>query len=209
MVKNTLDILKQESIYEAVEYIKQVKHPKPVVTDDGWWDEALNCIELDEKSLCLEFGVFTGESINYFSNKIPKKTWYGFDSFEGLQEHWPGGLRGKGWFNLNKQEPKVNSNVVLVKGWFKETLPKFLKENKNKISFIHIDCDTYQSTKDVFDNIQKNRFKKGARILFDDYIGYWGWKDNVFQAWKEYVDKNNISYHYEVFGTKSAQVVIL
>ena len=55
---------------------------------------------------------------------------------------------------------------------FKNTLPIFLKNNKEKISFIHIDCDTYQSTKDVFDNIKFDRFENihesGTEIFIKD-----------------------------------------
>ena len=40
-------------------------------------------------NLYIEFGVFSGTSINYFSKNLKKKI-YGFDSFEGLKEDWVG-----------------------------------------------------------------------------------------------------------------------
>ena len=60
----------------------------------------------------LEFGVFTGNSINYISKFLDKnKQIYGFDSFVGLRENWHGSVGIKGIsFNLNKKFPKVNSN---------------------------------------------------------------------------------------------------
>ena len=118
-------------------------------------------------------------------------------------------MLAKGHFTLNGKKPNVLSNVSLVKGWFKNTLPLFLNKNKNKISFIHIDCDTYESTKDVFDCINKNLLQKGTMILFDEYMGYTGWRENEFKAWQEYVDKNKIKYKYIAFGEEQSLIKIL
>jgi len=200
------EILRDESIAESVEYIKQLNY-KPMLYIDGWWFES--CRQINTKGLCLEFGVFEGASINFFSEMIKDRTWYGFDSFEGLQEDWPGGYHGKGWFGKQGQIPKVNKNVKIVKGWFKDTLPVFFKKHKENISFMHIDCDTYQSTKDVFNNINPKLLQKDSLVLFDEYISYWGWKENVFKVWKEYVYKNNIIYKYVFFGKGQALVRIL
>jgi hypothetical protein len=43
-----------------------------------------------------------------------------------LPEKWRDGF-GKGSFSRNGNFPKVNSNVELIKGWFHETLPNFIK----------------------------------------------------------------------------------
>ena len=49
------------------------------------WDFALSKIEVD--GAVAEFGVFKGNSINYFARKLQgRASIYGFDSFEGLQE---------------------------------------------------------------------------------------------------------------------------
>jgi hypothetical protein len=136
LFKWPMEILRDESIAESVEYIKQLNY-KPMLYIDGWWFET--CRQINTKGLCLEFGVFEGASINFFSEMIKDRTWYGFDSFEGLQENWPGGYHGKGWFGKQGQIPKVNKNVKIVKGWFKDTLPVFFKKHKENISFIHIE----------------------------------------------------------------------
>jgi putative aminopeptidase FrvX len=73
---------------------------------------------------------------------------------------------------------------------------------------MHIDCDTYESTNDILNNIPIKHFQKGTIILLDDYISYYGWKDNVFKSFQEWVKKNNIKYTYQVFGKKSAQVIL-
>jgi hypothetical protein len=200
------NILYTEAVKESAEYIKNFLH-EAIICDNGWWDVALDNIV--ENKLCLEFGVYNGDSINYFSGKKKDKTWYGFDSFCGLQEDWRGGFFGKNYFNLNGVAPKVNNNVILIKGWFKDTLPIFLKNNKEKISFIHIDCDTYESTKNVFDNIEFDRFVNNSIILFDEYLGYINWKNHEFKAWQEYVRDNNVNYKYVAFSNRQAIIKII
>ena len=68
----------------------------------------------------LEFGVFKGESTNFFSKFVNK--FYFFDSFEGLKEDWVGTNAPKSTFNLDKKIPKLNSNVVPIVGWVEDTL---------------------------------------------------------------------------------------
>ena len=151
------------------------------------------------ENLYLEFGTWKGASINYFSSRLKETLFYGFDSFEGLKEDWRGANQAKGGFNLNGKLPKVNNNVVLVRGWFDITLPQFLSEKKGEISFVHIDCDTYEATKIVLDNIY-NRLTKNVYILFDEYIGYPGWREGEYKAFQELVVSNKIEYEYVAFS---------
>ena len=51
--------------------------------------------------------------------------------------------------------------------------------------------------------------QKNTLILLDEYISYWGWKENVFKAWKEYVNKHNIKYKYILFGKGQGLVRII
>jgi len=205
-IQRPFDLLQNEAVKESIEYIKPFLN-EVIICENGWWDIALE--KINETGLCLEFGVYKGESLNYFSNKLKNIIWYGFDSFYGLQEDWKGGWFSKNHFNLDGKEPKINKNVVIVKGWFKDTLPIFLKKNNKKISFIHIDCDTYESTKNIFDNIKYDRFTNNSIILFDEYFGYINWKNNEFKAWQEYVKKNKIKYKYIAFGEKQAIIKII
>jgi hypothetical protein len=204
--KDAYDILYEEAAQESAEYIRPYIS-EAIITDEGWWNVAANKIEID--GLCLEFGVHMGVSINYFSNAKPNITWYGFDSFEGFQEDWKGGYFGKASFSLNGKLPIVNKNVKLIKGWFKNTLPDFLKEHKEKIAFINMDCDTYESTKQVLDMIGPERLVPNTKILFDEYISYIGWKHGEFKAWQEFVKNNNIKYKYELFGPRQTLIKIV
>lgn len=43
--------------------------------------------EVTVVGLCCEFGVYTGESINFLASLLPQEI-HAFDSFEGLPEDW-------------------------------------------------------------------------------------------------------------------------
>ena len=202
---NAFSVLYDEAAKESANYIKPYIS-KAIITDSGWWDIAINKIEID--GLCIELGVYTGDSINYFSMHSPNKTWYGFDSFVGFQEDWKGGYFAKGMYSLEGIEPKMNDNVKLIKGLFKKTLPKFLKSTKDPVSFMHVDCDTYESTKEVLDILGPKRLVPNTRILFDEYTSYIGWKNGEFKAWQEFVKKHKMKYKYEMFGERQALVKI-
>ncbi len=199
------DILSKEAAKESADYIRPYIS-NTIITDEGWWNIGPSKISIN--GLCMELGVYKGESINYFSKNNPNQTWYGFDSFVGFQEDWKGGYFSKGDYSLNGDLPKVNNNVKLIKGFFKDTLPKFLKKSKKNISFLHVDCDTYESTIEAL-NILKPRLVAGTVILFDEYMNYIGWKYGEFKAWQKFIKKNNIKYKYEMFGPRQALVKII
>jgi hypothetical protein len=147
-------------------------------------------------TLWLEFGVDTGRSINYIS-KFTKDKVYGFDSFEGLPEKWRDGFE-KGHFNRQGHLPKVSENVVLIKGWFKDTLPSFMeKQGNKKISFLHLDADLYSSTKFIL-NTLKNHLDKDCVVIFDELVNYDGFDgDNgELRAFYEFIQENTVVYEW-------------
>lgn len=151
-------------------------------------------IKHDENTLWLEFGVANGDTINYISTFTDKKV-YGFDSFEGLPEDWIDDnnniILSKGFFNMNGNFPNVNHNVVLYKGLFQDTLETFLDNHKNdKISFVHIDCDLYSSTKYVLEKIYPYLDKK-CIIVFDELVNIKN-DSNELRALTEFVTKYNV-----------------
>ena len=109
----------------------------------------------------IEFGVFKGYSTNIFASYV--KDLYAFDSFEGLRDDWKGFYFASGKFNLNKKIPKLKKNVIPIVGWIKDTLEKFLTDS-NKINFIHIDVDTYETTLYLLKN--ETFFAKGCNYNF-------------------------------------------
>lgn len=139
----------------------------------------------------LEFGCFKGNSTNFFSTYVKKI--YTFDSFEGLKEDWIGREYSKGHFNLNKKIPYLNSNVEPIVGWVENTLESFLKNHNPKIKFVHMDLDTYTSSKFTLEKI-KPYLTKNSYIVFDDFFNYIGWENGEFKAFNEVFDKNEFKY---------------
>jgi hypothetical protein len=159
--------------------------------------------DVSNKKFYLEFGVWVGTSINFFSNYV--NTIYGFDSFEGLREDWVGTEAPKGTFNLKRKLPKLNKNVIPVVGWVQDTLVPFLDKHKPEINFIHLDMDTYESTKFVLTKI-KPYLTKNCTIAFDELYNYPGWELGEYRALKEIF--NDSEYKYVCFCKNGQQVMI-
>jgi len=148
----------------------------------------------NDGDLWLEFGVYNGTTINFIS-QFTSGTVYGFDSFYGCPVEWRG---REGAFNRDGIPPEVNDNVKLVVGWFNDTLEDFLAEHEGEtISFLHIDCDVYISTKYVLDKV-KDYLKPGSIVVFDEllfYLGYDG-DNGELRALYEFVKENDIQYEW-------------
>ncbi|HEY2446867.1 MAG TPA: class I SAM-dependent methyltransferase [Rhizomicrobium sp.] len=156
--------------------------------------------------LIVEFGVFRGESIRFFAS-LTKETIYGFDSFEGLREDWKGWAAPKGTFDMAGAPPPVPSNVTLVKGWFHESLPVFLRGHREPFSFVHIDCDTYEAASTIL-AAAADRFRPGTVVVFDEYFGYRGWREGELKAWREFVAARGLSYRYLAFHDQAVALTV-
>jgi hypothetical protein len=152
----------------------------------------------------IEFGVHKGESINFFSKYVKKI--YGFDSFEGLREDWHGTIDlQKRSFDINGVIPKTYPNVILIKGWVQDTVENFLIEKKPEINFVHMDLDTYESTKFVLKKI-KPYLIKNCIIVFDELYNYSGWDVGEYKALSEVFNDNE--YKYLAFADEGTSSVI-
>lgn len=151
----------------------------------------------------LEFGVYRGTTINQISEFLPDKKIWGFDSFEGLPEDWlltndKTNIKfPKGTFNVKQETLNVSQNVVLVKGWFKDSIPKWKEKNSNVIiSLMHLDCDLYDSTKNVLTNLN-DQILPDTIIIFDELYNwnnpknYELWEKGEYQALREWVSEFN------------------
>jgi hypothetical protein len=159
--------------------------------------------DVENNKFYLEFGVWVGTTINYFSKYV--NAIYGFDSFEGLKEDWVGTHSTKGTFNLNKKLPKLNKNVVPIVGWVQDTLTPFLEKHKPNINFVHMDMDTYETTKFVLTKI-KPYLLKNSIIAFDQLYNYPGWEVGEYKALKETFNENE--YKFIAFARDTKQVAI-
>ncbi len=158
----------------------------------------------------VECGVAQGGSsalmaLKAFENcKNGRKIWL-FDSFEGLPEasgkDFKNGDKGDFIRPLDKgsclgtieQVERLFSklgidkkNVIMIKGWFQETLPEY-KNKINKISLLRIDADWYESTKCCLDNLYDNVIDEGF-IVIDDYGTCFGAK----KALDEFLTKKKL-----------------
>ena len=189
-----VDLLSHEAKIQSKEYFEEYLDKILLFyTRKSFW--TYNLDNLIKEGVVLEFGVFKGHSINFMSNTLKDKLFFGFDSFEGLQENWKGSGLAKNHFSLRGKLPKVNDNVNLISGWFSSTLPQFLKNFNDQICLIHIDCDTYESSKEVL-SMLKDYIDKGTVIIFDEYFGYPGWKTGEYKALQEFIIEQNINYKY-------------
>jgi hypothetical protein len=141
----------------------------------------------------MEFGVNTGETINFIARRERVNTIYGFDSFAGLPEDWIEGYP-KGCFNTNGRKPKVENNVELVEGLFQKSLIPFMEEftkvdkGEAPVSFLHIDSDLYSSAKFVLETL-KNRIVRGTVICFDEMINFPNYQEHEFRAFNEFLEE--------------------
>ncbi|MBK9925445.1 MAG: class I SAM-dependent methyltransferase [Anaerolineales bacterium] len=155
--------------------------------------------------LWLEFGVYTGSTIKFIAERTTAFPVYGFDSFEGNPEDWRSEYK-KGAFALDTP-PVFPNNILIVRGLFQDTFPKFLGTNKENIAFVHIDCDLYSSAKIIFDMVG-HRFINGTIIVFDEFFNYPGWKNHEFRAFMEFIESNNRKFEYIGYVYKHSQVAI-
>ena len=162
-------LINENTKKECYEHFKEI-FKTTVLYKDVWEIRKYaieNAISNDKQKelFFLEFGVYKGSSTNFFSKYVKKL--YAFDSFEGLREDWLGNYYMKGYFNLNKQIPKLNSNIEPIVGFVQDTLDDFLKKHNPKINFVHLDMDTYPATIYALERL-KPFFKKDAIIIFDE-----------------------------------------
>ncbi len=178
-----LNRLKQNKLWREI--IKD-KKPKFISTAVGklpheiWikkvrntaWDEVPKFINQDKEILYLEFGVWEGYSIDYFSKlyKNPNSRFHGFDTFTGMPENWM--HMRKGHYDKSGNIPKFNdTRIKFHKGMFQDTLKSFLKEldvqAQKKIVIINFDAVLHSST--LYCLFKIDEYFKNYHFLFDQF----------------------------------------
>ena len=203
----------QKAIQESADYaISNFTEAIIFRKREDLWEYCINRIpslRSKDGEVIAEFGVWKGESINFFAKKCPKALVYGFDSFVGLEEDWYGFDLPKGTFNRGGKLPKCEKNVELFKGWFEETMPSFInKLQQSKIQILHIDVDTYKPTSFVLKSLSKN-LGPGTIVIFDEYFGYPNFQLHEFKAWKEFVNSTGLKYRYVGYTEMQVAIEIL
>ena len=172
------------------------------------------CEQITLDGFILEMGVCTGRTINFIAALNPRKVIYGFDSFCGLPEPWHGRTdfgfpQGVFAFKDPTLRPPVLHNVRLITGLFQDTLPSFQEQilGTKPISFLHIDCDIYSSTKTIFSELSNN-IVEGTIILFDELYNYPGFQHHELKAFQEFLECQNKVAEYLAFNANWEQVAV-
>ena len=145
----------------------------------------------------IECGVWRGGACIYayhvLKNLGENRKVYVADSFEGLpkpnEELYPADSGDNHWtypelsVSVEKVKEnfevfgKVDENVVFVKGFFKDSLPKC---DIKKISVLRLDGDMYESTMDSLVNLY-HKLSIGGYCIVDDYLGVRGCTEAIHE----------------------------
>lgn len=128
----------------------------------------------------VECGVGRGSSLVPLAraNRMfsPDRLVVGFDSFEGFPPAAPQDVgsriavegRVDRWWSGTSQEAvraSLDASAELIPGFFAETLARSMPE---QISVLHVDCDLYESTRDVL-GYGLPRMQAGGIVILDEY----------------------------------------
>jgi Macrocin-O-methyltransferase (TylF) len=140
--------------------------------------------------LYLEFGVFEGASMRYWSSalKHPQSILHGFDSFEGLPEDFDANFL-KGTLDVKGKFPRINDpRVRFFKGWFNQILPTYKLPKHNQLVVV-MDADLYSSTMEVLRYLRPF-IQPGTFIYFDDMNR----PDHEPRAFKEFMQESGLRF---------------
>lgn len=150
----------------------------------------------------IEFGAYKGGTSIFIANIVryinPKIRVFALDTFEGMPKsddsldlHKEGDFSDVNYSELIsfKDSHRLN-NLFFIKGRFEETFESVL-ELTDKFSFVHIDCDIYESVKFSY-NAVKKYMVEGGYIVFDDPL-----EPSCLGAWEvieeEVIKKDNLN----------------
>ena len=157
----------------------------------------------------LEFGVWKGQSIEYFAktNSHADSRFIGFDTFTGLPENW---LKGFSTVSLEycdaggELPQSDDTRLSFVKGLFQDTLPGFLEKYRATGRLvIHNDSDLYSSTLYVLTRAN-DIIVPGTIIIFDEFNSVM----HEFRALMDYCSSYRRSYDVVAATCDCTQVAI-
>lgn len=173
------------------------------------------CVKNNIEGDYIECGVWKGGAVIY-ANEVLKslkqnRKVFVADSFEGLPKpdpkhpldnndnHWTLtqlAISLEDVQNHFKLFGDLTDNVVFLKGWFKDTLPK---ANIDKLCVLRLDGDMYGSTIDTLENLY-SKLSIGGYCIIDDY-GHHG----AYAAVHDYRNKNNITDEIIIIDPRPGQ----
>jgi hypothetical protein len=204
---DSIDIREVANTIAALEparyYTKHMLTCKSFESATDLLTHALSLVKLP--GIFCEFGVASGKTINHIARVSGGRLIHGFDGFIGLPEDWRSGFEAGAFA---QPIPAVEKNVTLHVGLFSETLPQFVSSLQEDVAFLHVDCDLYSSTKEIFFYLG-NRIKPGTVIVFDEYMNFPGWKNDEWKAFREFIWSSKLKYRYVGLVPSHQQVAVV
>jgi len=164
------------------------------MTEFGMIAQAFEFTKINEvKGDYFEFGLWRGKTFCYAHRmkhryRQENVILRGFDSFQGLPKHERsiGNVWHEGQFACSEREFRKilrqrglkESEYQLVSGFFRDSLSEELDRKLAgvKAAIVYIDCDLYESTRDVLRFIEKYVID-GSVVCFDDFYNNRGAPD--------------------------------
>jgi O-methyltransferase len=175
----------------------------------------------DTKGCVVECGVWRGGMSAAMTEVLGnKRTYYLFDSFEGLPDakeidgkaalKWQKDKTAPNYFNNCAAEIEYAQKamslskagrVEIVKGWFNETLAVAVIDEP--IAVLRLDGDWYDSTMDCMENLYP-KVVEGGLVLMDDYY-FW---DGFSKAIHDYLSKNKLPVRINQWSNSNLYYVV-
>lgn len=197
---------------EAHDFVKKyLKDAAPLGSDAEVLRFGSDHVTLE--GLYIEAGVCTGKTINFIAALNPYRIIYGFDSFEGLPEDWVRKeskmVKGTFAFKNPNELPPVLHNVRLIKGWFSETMPSFVKNlsPNQPIAFLHVDSDIYSAAVTVLSTFE-DHIVPGTVLVFDELYNYPGCENHEWKAFQEFLRRKHFEVEYLAYNLYHEQVAV-
>ena len=154
----------------------------------------------NEKIQFLEFGVYEGESIKYFANKLSNKEniFIGYDTFYGLPTDWQSAQ--KGMFSTHGKVPETDDKrIKFIKGIFQQTFNNLIIDKKIK-TIIHFDADMYSST--LFLLFKLHETLDEYYFIFDELEG------EELRALKDYMKVYNVDLNISYYSKFNGLITV-
>ena len=129
----------------------------------------------------VECGVMNGGSAAVLASGLPNRKLWLYDSFEGLPKPtsqdgprartWKGRCRGSETRVRTALSLAGVDNLMLVKGWYVDTLKERTKPAPEKVALLHIDADWFDSVLLSLERFYDSIIDGGVVVLGD--FGYW------------------------------------
>lgn len=154
----------------------------------------------------VEFGVYDGGWIEHLyaslENYSLDKRIFGFDSFQGLPRPNPADdldcwVEGQYCVDYKTVYEKLRcgdrQQIVLIPGWFKDSITSAIASQIHQICYCRIDCDLYESAKVALDFVT-NKLVNNSILVFDE----WSHDENKGEtkAFIEWAPKSGLHFEF-------------